>query len=63
MMLSVFAARNFGIKDIVLIGNLTSLEPIRRVFEDHAETFGVRFLIPENSQFGTVIVAALNEDA
>lgn len=63
MMLSVFAARNFGIQNIVLIGNLTSLEPIRRVFEDHAETFNVKFIIPENSQFGTVIGAALNEDA
>ena len=61
MMLSVFAARDFRIKDIVLIGNLTTLDPIRRVFESHAQTFGVRFIIPENSQFGTVIGAALNE--
>jgi len=61
MMLSVFAARDFRIKDIVLIGNLTTLDPIRKVFESHAQTFGVRFIIPENSQFGTVIGAALNE--
>ena len=61
MMLSVFAARDFRIKDIVLIGNLTTLAPIRRVFEDHAQTFDVNFIIPENSQFGTVIGAALNE--
>ena len=63
MMLSVFAARDFRIKDIVLIGNLTTLEPIRKVFESHAVTFDVNFIIPENSQFGTVIGAALNEDA
>ncbi len=61
MMLTVFAARSYGLQDIVLIGNLTTIEPIRSVFERHAETFGVRFLIPENSQFGTVIGAALSE--
>ncbi len=61
MMLSVFAARSYGLSDIVLIGNLTNIAPIRRVFENHATGFGVRFLIPENSQFGTVIGAALNE--
>ncbi len=61
MMLSVFAARSFGLHDIVLIGNLTNIAPIRAVFEKHADTFGVRFVIPENSQFGTVIGAALND--
>jgi len=61
MMLSVFAARDFRIKDIVLIGNLTTLEPIRKVFEGHSENFNVNFIIPENSQFGTVIGAALND--
>ena len=61
MMLSVFAARNFGLQNIVLIGNLTTIAPIRRVFENHADNFGVRFLVPENAQFGTVIGAALND--
>ena len=61
MMLSVFAARSFGLKDIVLIGNLTTIAPIRNVFENHTESFGVNFIIPENSQFGTVIGAALND--
>lgn len=61
-MLSVFAARSFGLRDIVLTGNLTTIAPIRRVFEamTASGSFGVRFLIPENSQFGTVIGAALN---
>ncbi|MBE6553175.1 MAG: pantothenate kinase [Ruminococcaceae bacterium] len=60
-MLSVFAARNYGLKNIVLIGNLTTIEPIRSVFENLSVSFGVDFIIPENSQFGTVIGAALNE--
>jgi len=58
-MLSVFAARNYGLKNIVLIGNLTTIEPIRSVFENLSVSFGVDFIIPENSQFGTVIGSAL----
>ena len=59
-MVSIFAARSYGIRDIVLTGNLTTIEPIRRVFTGLSDTFGVRFLIPENAQFGTVIGAALH---
>ncbi len=60
-MLSVFAARSFSLRDIVLIGNLTAIQPIRRVFENLSDSFGVRFLIPDNAQFGTVIGAALGK--
>jgi type II pantothenate kinase len=62
MMLAVFAARNYNLKNIVLIGNLTTIAPIRRVFESQEHSFGVHFIIPENSQFGTVIGAALNDN-
>lgn len=58
-MMSIFAARSFDLTDIVLIGNLSTLAPVRRVFDDLQHNFGVRFLIPENSQYGTVIGAAL----
>ncbi len=61
-MLSVFAARRFDLKDIVLIGNLTTLKPVRRVFETLADSFDLNFIIPENAQFGTVIGAALTEE-
>lgn len=61
-MMAVFAARGHGVRDIVLTGNLTTLSPIRRVFEGLQDTFGVNFLIPENAQFGTVIGAALYQD-
>lgn len=60
-MMAIFAARSKGLSDIVLTGNLTTILPIRRVFEDLAINFGVRFIIPENSSFGTVIGAALYE--
>ena len=60
-MMAIFAARAYNLKDIVLIGNLTNITPIRHVFESLGDSFGVRFIIPENAQFGTVIGAALNE--
>ncbi len=59
-MLAIFAARSYKIQNIVLTGNLTTIAPIRQVFEGLSDSFGVRFLIPENSQFGTVIGAALS---
>ena len=58
-MISVFAARGHGVKNIVLTGNLTRIAPVRRTFEGLGESFGVNFLIPEHSQYGTVIGAAL----
>lgn len=59
-MMSIFAARSFGIHDIVLIGNLSSIAPVRNVFETLGPSFDVNFIIPKNSQFGTVIGAALH---
>ncbi len=61
-MMAIFAARGHGVKDIVLTGNLTTLSPIRRVFENLADTFAVNFIIPSGSRFGTVIGAALYEE-
>jgi type II pantothenate kinase len=58
-MMAVFAARNYGLDRVVLTGNLTTLAPIRRVFQVLEATFGIRFIIPENAQYGTVIGAAL----
>ena len=60
-MLAVFAARSFGIKKVVLTGNLTVLKSITNVFEDLEPMFGIKFIIPEMSQFATVIGAALCE--
>lgn len=60
-MLAIFAARNYKLRDVVLIGNLTTISPIRDAFADLEKDFGIHFVIPENAQFGTVIGAALNE--
>lgn len=61
-MLAVFAARSHGVSRVVLTGNLTSLAPVRRVFEILERTFGIQFIIPENAQYGTVIGAALGAE-
>lgn len=58
-MMSIFAARCFGIKDIVMTGNLTTVKTVRDTFASLAPTFGVNFIVPEMSQYGTVIGAAL----
>ena len=60
-MLSVFAARSFGVGTVVLTGNLTTLPSIASVFEGLENNFGIKFLIPENAQFATVIGAALED--
>jgi len=60
-MMSVFAARGRGVKDVVVIGNLTNIKAVRNVFANLA-SFGINFVIPENSSFGTVIGAALYEE-
>lgn len=59
-MISIFAARNFGIRDIVLTGNLSGVEQASQVFGTLNKMFDMNFIIPENSAFGTVIGAALS---
>lgn len=58
-MVSIFAARSKDTKDIVLTGNLTAFALCKNTFDQLEKIFGVNFIIPENSQFATVIGAAL----
>ena len=60
-MMSVFAAKGHSVKDVVIIGNLTNIEAVRNVF-GNLTSFGINFIIPENSSFGTVIGAALYDE-
>ena len=57
-MMAVFTARGHNLKNVVLIGNLTNIKPVREVFND-LDSFGINFIIPENASFGTVVGAAL----
>ena len=58
-MLAVFAARSYNLKNVVLTGNLTAIKAVVRVFEGLESFFDIKFIIPERSQFATVIGAAL----
>ena len=60
-MISIFAAKGHNIKDVVIIGNLTNIEAVRNVFSG-LTSFGINFIIPDNSSFGTVIGAALYDE-
>lgn len=59
-MMAIFAARNYGLRDIVLTGNLSSVAPIHDRLLALNDSFDVNFIIPENAQFATVIGAALH---
>ena len=59
-MVSVFAARSVGVKDVVITGNVTVLDMCRKKFEEISKMgYGVNFVIPEHSRYATVIGAAL----
>ncbi len=59
-MVSIFAARSVGVKDIVLTGNVTQLDYCKRKFEEfNGMGYGVRFVIPAHSRYATVIGTAL----
>lgn len=59
-MVSVFASRHVGTRDIVLTGNLTRLGYCTRKFREFNDMgYGVNFTIPGCAQFATVIGAAL----
>ena len=59
-MISIFASRPSGVKDIVLTGNLTRLPYCKQKFKEFNNMgYGVNFIIPENAQYSTVIGCAL----
>jgi len=58
-MQSIFAARQFGTRDIILTGRLTRIPQSHRIFTELNALFDVNFLIPKLSEYATVIGAAL----
>ena len=59
-MVAYFASKPYGLKDIVLTGNLTQMSQAPEIFDILNKMFDMRFIIPENAQFSTVIGAALS---
>lgn len=62
-MIAVFAARSYNIKDIVLLGNLTTISTINEAILNFNRLFGMNFITPDMAQYGTVIGAALSAKA
>ena len=61
-MVSIFAARSVGVKDIILTGNVTRFTHCKRKFDEfnHLEVGkGLNFIIPKRSRFSTAIGAAM----
>lgn len=57
---AVLAANNSGIRDFVMIGNLTLLPQCRTVFSIMEQIYGIKFHIPQHAEFATAIGSALN---
>ena len=57
---SILSALNTGIKDFVLIGNLTLYPQCKEIYPMLEKLYNVRFHIPKYSEFCTAIGAALN---
>ncbi|MBR6715877.1 MAG: type II pantothenate kinase [Prevotella sp.] len=56
---TVLSSMGSGIKDLVMIGNLTALPFCDRVFAANEKMYGVKFHIPQHAEFSTAIGAAL----
>ena len=57
---TILSSLESGIKDFVLIGNLTLLPACKDIFPAIGNLYGVRFHIPQHSEFCTAIGAGLN---
>ncbi len=56
---AVLSATNIGLRDFVLIGNLTRLPDCKVIFPIMEDLYGVRFHIPAHAEFCTALGAAL----
>lgn len=56
---TILSAIGTGIRDFVLIGNLTRLPQCKEVFPGLEKLFNVKFIIPKHSEYSTAIGAAL----
>jgi len=56
---TILSSLGSGIKEFVMIGNLTRLPQTRVIFDAMEKLYGVHFTIPKYSEFCTAIGAAL----
>ena len=60
--MGIAAARASNIRDIILTGKLSGIEPIKIVLERVAALYKTKFIIPEYAGFATAIGAAIHID-
>ncbi len=58
--MAVFASKDSGQKNIILIGNLTTIPQCREVFEALEALYEVSFIIPPHAEYATAVGAALS---
>lgn len=59
-MMAVFATKSTDHRDVVLIGNLTSIPQCREIFTSLEQLYSFNFIIPPYSEHGTAVGAALS---
>jgi len=52
---AILAAKQKGVRNIVLTGRLSALSSAKQAFKALGDTFGVNFVVPNNSEYATVI--------
>ena len=57
---TILAAANSGIRDFVMIGNLTLLPQSKAIFSIMEQIYGVKFHVPHHAEFATAVGAALH---
>lgn len=60
---TILSSLNSGIRDYVLIGNLSRLPQCKEIYPKLDKLYNVRFIIPGRSEFCTAIGAALSDPA
>lgn len=58
-MTSAFASKNANTNDVVLIGNLSSIDICKNIFDGVSKITGVNFIFPKMSKFATALGAVL----
>ena len=58
--IAVFAARGGNQKNIVFIGNLTTIPQCRAIFDSLEAIYSYKFIIPPHAEHGTAVGAALS---
>ena len=57
---TVFAAREDGIQEVVLAGNLATLKEGLFVFKDIESLHNIKFIVPEHAEYTTAIGAVMS---